>query len=71
MSPFVLEEALAGRAVITRVGKEVRQITRFDAAQELWPVAGVVDELVQLFSLEGKSGEDHRTMPHDLFMKEG
>ena len=69
MSPFSLEEALAGKSVVTRTGKPVKQITQFDAHDELWPVAGVVDGLVQLFSLKGKSGEDHRISPHDLFMR--
>ena len=69
MSPFILKEALAGKSVVTRAGKPVSQITRFEAKDELWPVVGVVDGLVELFSLQGKSGEDHRIMPHDLFMQ--
>jgi hypothetical protein len=68
MSPFNLESALSGKPVVTRDGREVKQITRFNADQELWPVAAVVDELVYLFTLQGKAGEEHRPMPHDLFM---
>lgn len=68
MKPFNLDAALAGHQVTTRDGRPVSQIKFFKAQQELWPVAGVVDEVVHLFSLSGKSGEDHKTMPCDLFM---
>jgi hypothetical protein len=69
MSPFSLDEALSGKPVVTRTGKPVSQLVRLNAKDELWPVVGVVDNLVHLFTLQGKSGEPHRTMPHDLFMQ--
>lgn len=68
MTPFDLEAALSGRSVVTRDGRPVTQLKLFQAKDELWPVAGVVDGLVHLFSLTGKSGEDHLEMPTDLFM---
>ena len=70
MSPFRLDAALAGKLVITRDGRRVGQLTYFEASNELWPVVGVVDGLVQLFSLQGKSGENHQAMPLDLFMQD-
>ncbi len=69
MKPFNLEEAKAGKKVVTRHGMEVSQITEFAVKNILYPLRGVVDKTdIQSFTLDGKyraSGEGH---PFDLFM---
>ena len=68
MRSFNLEAALSGMPVVTREGRPVTQLRLFSATKELWPLAGVVEEVVQLFTSDGKSGEGHKAMPFDLFM---
>jgi hypothetical protein len=68
MKTFDLAAALEGNKVITRDGRGVTQLVLFDAKLELWPVGGVLDNLVHLFSVNGKSGEDGQIMSSDLFM---
>ena len=63
MRPFNLEAALAGAPVVTRDGREVTQLVMFDCHDNL-PVAGVLDGIIHLWSIEGKSGP----YKFDLFM---
>ena len=63
MRPFNLEAALAGAPVVTRDGREVTQLVMFDCHDNL-PVAGVLDGIIHLWSVEGKSGP----YKFDLFM---
>ena len=63
MKPFNLQEALAGKPVVTRSGAPVIQITKFKARNEM-DIAGVVDGNIKTFrsngtfSYYGESGLD-------------
>jgi hypothetical protein len=63
MKPFDLTAALAGAPVITRDGREVTQLTKFEC-HDIMSVAGVLDGIVNLWSTDGKSGSEK----FDLFM---
>ena len=72
MKPFNLEEALAGKKVITRDGDEVLQITSFSTDnQNGYSVVGVLNGEIDTWSNQGaysicRSGKH----PRDLFMAE-
>ena len=59
MKPFDLEAALAGAPVVTRSGKPVTQLVKFDAIRSPFNLFGVVDGEVYSW---GESGG------YDLFM---
>lgn len=52
MKAFDLEKALAGEKVVTRGGKEVTQLTLFEASDD-HPLAGVVDGKMESFTEDG------------------
>ena len=67
MKPFNLEEALAGKPVITRDGKEVTQLVKFDIKD--WDcLYGVIDTDVHSWNINGKYFLNKET-EYDLFMK--
>lgn len=67
MKPFNLEEALAGKPVITRDGKEVKQLIQFDIKD--WDcLYGVIDTDVHSWNINGKYFLNKET-EYDLFMK--
>lgn len=71
MKPFNLEEALAGKPVITRDGKKVTHIRYFPELEgKSEPVSGVVDnESIETFSSDGKYVPSSTTpFDYDLFM---
>ena len=67
MKPFNVEAALAGAPVITRDGRKVTQITKFEGID--WPVRAVIEGNTHLscFSLKGSAGHA-RCSYSDLFM---
>ena len=69
MKPFNLQEALAGKPVVTRDGRDVSQITLFTHV-DTWCVVAVVEnfDTVSLYTQNGRYTmfEDR---PLDLFMK--
>jgi hypothetical protein len=67
MEQFNLERALAGEPVITRDGREVTQLTKFDTIF-CNPIFGVVDGRVESWFRDGSYTEDETTS-FDLFMK--
>jgi hypothetical protein len=67
MKPFDLQKALAGEPVVTRDGREVTQLTKFDAPNCLFPIAAVVAGELETFSIGGKFRIGGETK-HDLFM---
>lgn len=53
MKPFNLEEALAGKPVITRDGREVTQLTKFDTNYEKYTLYGVVNNIILRWANDG------------------
>lgn len=66
MKPFNLQEALAGKPVVTRQGDPVTQLHKFDV-QGHFSVAGVLSGAVQNWTEQGKlyTNQEHG---YDLFM---
>lgn len=67
LEPFDLERALAGEPVCTREGREVTQVTLFNADTN-YPVFGVVSDSIVTWNKEGVYQENSKTHL-DLFMK--
>jgi len=67
MKPFNLEEALNGAKVVTRNGKEVTQLTKFNADEDE-TLFGVVNKEIASWADDGKFGVDEHIL--DLFIKE-
>lgn len=67
MKPFNLEEALAGKPVVTGDGIPVTQITKFDIESK-WPIHGVYNGRLYSFAIDGKTGQPWLSSKHDLFM---
>lgn len=67
MKKFNLEEALAGKPVITRSGEEVTQLVLFKVDGDS-PLVGVVGKVIKSYAKEGNwlPGKDSS---YDLFMK--
>lgn len=65
-SKFDLEKALAGAKVITRDGREVTQLTRFDIYGN-YPLIGVINKQKETFQINGKF-QDSGESTADLFM---
>jgi len=68
MEQFNLERALAGEPVITRNGKEVTQLVRFecDRPQKIW---GVVEGELHSWYNDGTWYNHTEGSIHDIFMK--
>ena len=66
MKPFDLEKALAGAKVVTRDGREVTQLTKFDVRGD-FPLTGIIQNQRESFKLNGKYS-DHIESHYDLFM---
>lgn len=66
MKPFDLEKALAGAKVITRDGREVTQLTKFDVCSH-YPLTGIISKQRETFKLNGQYG-DYKDSNFDLFM---
>lgn len=69
MKPFNLEEALAGKPVVTRSGAKVTQIMKLDIAETRYPIFAVIDKKTHAtFTLDGYLYADRMTNANDLFM---
>lgn len=69
--PFNLEEALAGKPVVTRDGQQVKKITRFDVNQtNPYSVYGLVGDIIGNWTESGKyvAGTPSEN-PLDLFIE--
>lgn len=64
MIKFNLERALAGDKVVTRDGREVTQLVKFDSGNQLC-LYGVTRNMIRAWYGNGKEDGDKR---HDLFM---
>ena len=67
MKPFNLEEALAGKPVVTLIGQEVTQLTIFNAKKSNTNLVGVVDGNIESWTTKGKYLDQETSL--DLFMK--
>jgi hypothetical protein len=54
MKPFDLDAALSGAPVVTRDGREVTQLTKFDV-RGLWSLIGVIDREIHRWTVYGTS----------------
>jgi hypothetical protein len=68
MKPFDLKKALAGEPVVTRDGKEVTRLHKFDC-EDQYPLYAVVDEMIKRFTIDGNYIEEGINR-YDLFMDE-
>jgi hypothetical protein len=69
MKKFDLEKALAGEAVVTRDGREVTQLTKFDCDGN-YPLCAVVDGKIISFTIDGTYLSKRGECLYDLFMTE-
>lgn len=67
MKPFNLEEALNGAKVVTRDGREVTQLIKFNA-DENETIFGVVNKEIASWMNDGRFAENNHIL--DLFIKE-
>ena len=70
MKPFNLEAALRGEKVVTRDGREVTQLVKFDVEDCNRPVVGVVDDSIYKWSPKGEWSLAMELSDLDLFMHE-
>lgn len=68
LKPFNLEAALRGEPVVTRDGRPVTQVTKFDAPNDPNPVIAVIDGETQSFTLAGTYFGQSKETEYDLFM---
>lgn len=66
MKPFDLQRALAGDKVVTRDGREVRQLHKFDCEGEC--LAGVLDLSLSTWNKNGQFWGTSEESDDDLFM---
>ena len=69
MEKFNLERALAGEPVITRDGREVTQLVKFDAPGANYALRGVSDGEIRSWTTDGRFSTFSENSPKDLFMK--
>ena len=53
MKPFNLQEALAGKPVVTRDGRKVEQLFYFDKAENEFKLRAVVDGSITAYTIMG------------------
>lgn len=70
MKPFNLEEALAGKPVVTRLGKKVTGIYHFDKAKTIFRVIAQIEGEygLQSYSPDGRWKDSQESDDLDLFM---
>lgn len=69
MKPFNLEEALAGKPVVTTEGKKVTVLHYFEDIRSTYPLLGIMDGQIINFTKEGKYTISSDSV-HDLVMQE-
>lgn len=68
MKDFDLKLALEGEPVITRDGREVKDLHLFSSVQTHYPVVGIIEGRIFSFSKEGKYLTNRSESDKDLFM---
>jgi hypothetical protein len=67
MKPFNLDEALAGKPVVTRDRIKITELHHFKTFQSSYKVLAIINGLAHWFNENGKLNQDHETRL-DLFM---
>jgi hypothetical protein len=67
LEKFNLEEALNGAKVVTRIGLEVSQLTKFEGSKE-YQLAGVMDGELKTWTEQGGYYTTDRVSNSDLFL---
>jgi hypothetical protein len=67
MKPFNLEDALAGKPVVTRDGVKVEQINLFTGSTHMFPLFAVIDGRITSFNENGRENM-YNESKNDLFM---
>ena len=70
MKPFNLEEALAGKPVVTRDGRKVTELYLFKTANSSYPLRVCIDKDIKDYTDRGTYYAKDTTSEHDLFMEE-
>jgi len=68
MKPFNLEEALAGKPVVTSQGIPVTQIVHFKNVKQIYQVFGVLNGEVESWAIQGQYNKKYDNHNKDLFM---
>ena len=68
LEKFNLEKALSGAKVVTRDGREVKQLTRFEADSD-YCLYGVVSGLVKDWTIDGRYRLETPECSKDLFLE--
>jgi hypothetical protein len=69
LEKFDLEKALNGAKVVTRDGREVSQLTKFENLNDDYPLIGVVDRSIRTWTTQGLFVGDHTgECDEDLFL---
>lgn len=67
LKPFDLEAALRGEPVVTRDGRPITQITKFDVKNSKYCIAAVVNDDIESFTAKGEYRFESEC-GYDLFM---
>lgn len=67
--PFDLEKALAGHPVVTRDGREVTQLHKFEAEHQSQTLYGTMGGCIWSWSDDGAYMKKEEQSPQDLFLK--
>ena len=70
MKPFNLEEALAGKPVVTREGKKVTELYLFKTMKNAYRLFACIDGKVVQCTIKGEFYTVSEESPYDLFMYE-
>jgi hypothetical protein len=70
MRPFDLELWKAGEPVITRDGREVKELTYFESIKVPYKLCGTLDGLLQTWTIEGFFQQNKNCSNDDLFHPE-
>lgn len=70
MKSFNLKQALAGKAVISRSGKNVSEIHLFKDSNLEYPLYAIIDGNIDCYTIDGKFDNCVDESPYDLFMKD-
>ena len=68
MKPFNLEEALAGKPVVTRQGIPVTQIVHFKNVNNRYEIFGVLNNEIESWTILGEYNKSLNNHARDIFM---
>lgn len=68
LEKFDLEKALNGANVVTRDGREVKELTKFKSLNNYYPLVGVLDNELQTWTRTGQFDVNKDNHDNDLFI---